>query len=159
MLDGLAEVAAAFGNHVEAARLLGVSTRIRDDGGLLVWPSHRAEAADLHDRVCAALGAEAFGQAVAEGRAMAVDEAVAYVRRARGARDRPRAGWDSLTPTELEVVRQVAGGLTNPEIAARMFVSRGTVKNHLSHVYAKLGVKNRSELAAAAARRSDAKLP
>ena len=155
-LDGLSAAAEGLGNHVEAARLLGASTRIRDEGGLLVWPSHRAEDADLSDRVCAALGAEAFGQAVTEGRVMPVDEVIAYVRRARGVRDRPRAGWDSLTPTEHEVVRQVADGLTNPEIAVRMFVSRGTVKNHLSHVYAKLGVKNRSELAAAAVRRSEA---
>jgi len=158
-LDGLAEAAEGLGNHVEAARLLGASMRIRDEGGLLVWPSHRAEDTDLHDRVCAALGVEAFQQAVAEGRAMPVDEAVAYVRRTRGVRDRPRAGWDSLTPTELEVVQQVVDGLTNPEIATRLFVSRGTVKNHLSHIYAKLGIKNRSELAVAAARRSEPQLP
>jgi DNA-binding CsgD family transcriptional regulator/tetratricopeptide (TPR) repeat protein len=158
-LDGLAEAAEGLGNHVEAARLLGSSTRIRDEGGLLVWPSHRAVDADLRERVSAALGGEGFQRAVAEGRGMPVDEVVAYVRRARGVRDRPRAGWESLTPTEHEVVRQVAGGLTNPEIAARMFVSRGTVKNHLSHVYTKLGVKNRSELAAAATRRSDLPTP
>jgi predicted ATPase/DNA-binding CsgD family transcriptional regulator len=158
-LDGLAAAAEGLGNHVEAARLLGAAMHIRAEGGLLVWPSHRAAAADLRDRVCAALGVEAFGRAVTEGRVMPVDEVVAYVRRARGARDRPRAGWDSLTPTEHEVVRQVADGLTNPEIAARMFVSRGTVKNHLSHVYAKLGVKSRSELAAATARRSEPQTP
>ena len=38
-------------------------------------------------------------------------------------------------------------GLTNPEIGARLFMSRSTVKTHLSHVYAKLGVANRTELA------------
>jgi DNA-binding NarL/FixJ family response regulator len=40
-----------------------------------------------------------------------------------------------------------ADGLTNPEIGARLFMSRSTVKTHLSHVYAKLGVANRTELA------------
>jgi DNA-binding NarL/FixJ family response regulator len=41
----------------------------------------------------------------------------------------------------------VADGLNNPEIGSRLFMSRGTVKTHLSHVYAKLGVANRTELA------------
>lgn len=49
---------------------------------------------------------------------------------------------------------QLAGqGLSNPEIAKRMFVSRGTVKIHLSHIYAKLDIRNRSELAVLAAKR------
>ncbi len=44
---------------------------------------------------------------------MGTDEAVGYARRARGERKRPSRGWDSLTPTELEVVRHVAAGLSN----------------------------------------------
>ena len=68
-------------------------------------------------------------------------------------RKRPAGGWESLTPTELQVVELAAQGLTNPEIARRMFISRGTVKVHLSHVYAKLNLRNRSELATRAARR------
>jgi DNA-binding CsgD family transcriptional regulator len=42
----------------------------------------------------------------------------------------------------------VAAGLTNPQIAERLLMARSTVKTHLSHVYAKLGVRNRSQLAA-----------
>ena len=86
-------------------------------------------------------------------RALEPDAAVAWVRRARGERKRPRHGWESLTPTELEIVRQAAAGLTNPQIAERLFVARATVKTHLSHIYAKLGVRNRSQLAAHAAGR------
>jgi DNA-binding CsgD family transcriptional regulator len=43
--------------------------------------------------------------------------------------------------------------MTNPQIAEKLFVSRSTVKTHLSHVFAKLGVSTRSELAGIAARR------
>jgi DNA-binding CsgD family transcriptional regulator len=50
------------------------------------------------------------------------------------------------------VVRLAAAGLTNPAIGERLFISRGTVKTHLLHVFAKLGVRTRAELAAAAIR-------
>jgi DNA-binding CsgD family transcriptional regulator len=76
-----------------------------------------------------------------------LDEAVAYARRTRGARGRPSSGWASLTPTEQQVVALAVEGLSNPEIAERLFMSRGTVKTHLAHVYAKLNVSNRTELA------------
>ena len=79
---------------------------------------------------------------------------MAPARRAgRTPRRRPSSGWDSLTPTELRIVALTAGGLTNPQIAERMFVARGTVKVHLSHVFAKLGVSTRAELAAQATKR------
>ncbi|MFC4910262.1 helix-turn-helix transcriptional regulator [Actinomadura gamaensis] len=77
-------------------------------------------------------------------------EAVESVHRMRGRRGRPSSGWASLTPAELSVVQLAAEGLSNPEIGERLFMSRGTVKTHLSHVYAKLGVANRTELAALA---------
>jgi DNA-binding CsgD family transcriptional regulator len=67
-------------------------------------------------------------------------------------------GWERLTPTELKVVGHAAAGLTNPEIGERMSIARGTVKVHLSNVYAKLGVKNRTQLASEAARRLLAEL-
>lgn len=59
----------------------------------------------------------------------------------------------SLTPTELDVVRLVSQGLNNPEIGTRLLMSRGTVKTHLAHVCAKLGIANRTELATVAAAR------
>lgn len=52
----------------------------------------------------------------------------------------------SLTPRELEVVRMVAQGLRNREIAERLFISEGTVKIHLHNTYDKLGVDGRLEL-------------
>ena len=82
-----------------------------------------------------------------DGPAPTMDEAIALVQRARGPRRRPTSGWDSLTPTERSVVELAALGLTNPEIGTRLYIGRGTVKTHLAHVYAKLGVANRTELA------------
>ena len=99
------------------------------------------------------LGDEAAATAWADGERLAWDKAVAWARRARGTRKRPSAGWASLTPTELEVAAQAAEGLTNPQIGERLLITRGTVKVHLSHIYTKLGLHNRSELAVAFARR------
>jgi DNA-binding CsgD family transcriptional regulator len=84
---------------------------------------------------------------------MSLDEAIEYVRRSRGARQRPSSGWHSLTPTELSVAKLAAAGLNNPEIGAKLFMSRGTVKTHLSHIFTKLGIGNRTELATIAAGR------
>ena len=70
----------------------------------------------------------------------------------RGSRPpRPAVGWPSLTDAELPVVRLAAEGLANTEIATRLFLSRYTVETHLKHVFAKLGVESRAELAALAA--------
>jgi DNA-binding CsgD family transcriptional regulator len=93
----------------------------------------------------------ALAGAWADGTRFGEAGAVGYARRARGRRGRPRAGWDSLTPTEREVVAQVATGRSNAEIGATLLVSPGTVRTHLRSVFAKLGVTSRAELAARAA--------
>ncbi len=68
---------------------------------------------------------------------------------ATGARPRKAvlSGVDSLTPSELRVARMAAGGMTNREIAQGLFVSAKTVETHLRHVYQKLDVAKRTELA------------
>jgi pimeloyl-ACP methyl ester carboxylesterase/DNA-binding CsgD family transcriptional regulator len=67
---------------------------------------------------------------------------------------RPVLGWASLTEAELTVTNLAADGRTNAQIAAALFLSRYTVETHLKHVFAKLGVESRSELAALAAARA-----
>jgi predicted ATPase/class 3 adenylate cyclase/DNA-binding CsgD family transcriptional regulator len=152
-LDALAEIAAGLDNHDEAARLLGAADRARSDFGLVRWGPEQERMDAIAQQLREALGDDTLSVAHAEGEALSLDEAIAYIRRARGERKRPAHGWESLTPTELQVVDLVAEGLTNPQIGERMFISRGTVKVHLSHVFAKLGVTTRSELAAEATRR------
>jgi pimeloyl-ACP methyl ester carboxylesterase/DNA-binding CsgD family transcriptional regulator len=65
-------------------------------------------------------------------------------------RRRPATGWEALTDAERRVAHLVAGGLANREVADRLFLSRYTVETHLKHVFAKLGVSSRAELAALA---------
>ena len=60
--------------------------------------------------------------------------------------DRPPFGWDSLTDTERRVVDLVVAGLTNRQIAARLFLSPHTVAFHLRQVYRKLGIRCRVQL-------------
>jgi len=66
----------------------------------------------------------------------------------RGVRQRPQQGWESLTPTEGTVAHLVAEGLSNPQIAERLFVSRRTVQTHVAHIFTKLDIASRTQLAA-----------
>jgi DNA-binding CsgD family transcriptional regulator len=68
------------------------------------------------------------------------------VRRRLVAAQRPARGWAAMTDSELAVARLVAQGLTNREVAERLFVSHHTVSGHLRHVFAKLDVNSRVEL-------------
>ena len=81
--------------------------------------------------------------------------------RAHGIRRGPHAkhrqahsGWDSLTPTETKVAALVVEGLSNPEIATKLLLSRRTVATHVSHILRKLGVNSRIDIAREAALRS-----
>jgi DNA-binding NarL/FixJ family response regulator len=74
--------------------------------------------------------------------------------RAHGIRRGPRSkhrkaqsGWDSLTPTELKIAGLVGAGLSNPEIASKLLLSRRTVATHVSHILKKLDVHSRTDIA------------
>jgi DNA-binding CsgD family transcriptional regulator len=77
------------------------------------------------------------------------------VGRARSAyRARPVTGWAALTPTEVKVGELVAAGMSNPDIASQLFLSRNTVQTHVSHILAKLGARSRAEIARVALERA-----
>lgn len=77
------------------------------------------------------------------------------IRRQRWSRtDGPASGWASLTGTEQTVADLVAAGLTNRQVAARMFLSPHTVAFHLRHIFQKLEVSSRVELALQLAQRA-----
>ncbi|HEV3166483.1 MAG TPA: LuxR C-terminal-related transcriptional regulator, partial [Isosphaeraceae bacterium] len=99
------------------------------------------------------LGEAEFQRAYEEGTAMSTDYALTYAAKGRGSRHRPATGWASLTPVEQQVVKLVVEGLSNPEIGERLFISRETVKTHLSSIFGKLGVSSRAKLAAQASTR------
>jgi DNA-binding CsgD family transcriptional regulator len=67
---------------------------------------------------------------------------------------RAQSGWDSLTPTETKIAALVEDGLSNPEIAAKLLLSRRTVATHVSHILRKLGVNSRTDIAREAALRT-----
>lgn len=151
-LECLAYVAGDAGSDREAARLFGAADAARLQRGI---PRLKTLDADDERRLAAvreALGESDFQAAWDEGAALTIEETIAYARRGRGERKRPSKGWASLTPTELDVVRLAREGLGNKEIAARLFVSPRTVQAHLSHVYLKLGVSSRVQLAQEASR-------
>jgi len=69
---------------------------------------------------------------------------------------RATSGWDSLTPTEIKIAAFVGEGLSNPEIAAKLLLSRRTIATHVSHILKKLDVKSRIDIAREAALRTAA---
>jgi predicted ATPase/class 3 adenylate cyclase/DNA-binding CsgD family transcriptional regulator len=147
LLECLAGLAADAGSLREAARLFGSADGMRKRTGLVrfkVWDAgYEAAMAAL----CNAMDDTDFDSAWAEGAALSTNEAIAYALRGHTGRKRPASGWASLTPTERDVVRLVAEGLTNKDVAARLFISPRTVQTHLTHIYTKLGVTSRVELA------------
>jgi predicted ATPase/class 3 adenylate cyclase/DNA-binding CsgD family transcriptional regulator len=152
-LESLASLAVAAESWTEAARLYGAAAARRDASGFHRPALDQPRVDDDHTELVAALGHEAYEAALAEGAAMPLEEAAAYATRARGERKRPSTGWESLTPTERQVVGLVAEGLTNADIGRRLFISTGTVKVHVHNIFGKLGITRRAELAARATER------
>ena len=153
ILECLAGLAVDAGSHREAARLFGAADAIRQRIGVRSASRSTTPATKPRwRRFVTRWATRNLNRAWADGAALSTDEAIAYAQRGRGERKRPTSGWASLTPTERDVVRLVSEGLANKDIATRLFVSPRTVQTHLTHVYTKLGLTSRVQLAQEAAR-------
>jgi len=150
----LSEGKAAEDCYHEAIGRLG-RTRRRPDlarahllfGEWLRRERRRGEAREQLRTACQmldAMGMEAFAER-ARRELAAAGETIAK-RIVQPARTRPGQASELLTSQEAQVARLARDGLSNPEIAARLFISVRTVQYHLSKVFAKLGIKSRAEL-------------
>ena len=119
-------------------------------------PTAEQEVTRADSAVASALGADERDRARAEGAALSLEDACDYAARGRGERKRPATGWAALTATEARVAALAAEGLTNAQVGEQLFISRHTVDSHLRHIYAKLGVSTRAELATRVAREDGA---
>jgi non-specific serine/threonine protein kinase len=161
-LTGIGRVAVMQQHLIPAVHLFGVVATIHDAFG-----SRQTHLADARDEsflasLRAALGDEAFDRAWAMGRARPPEHAVVAAgevmreliaaRASAPARAAPRVPA-GLTPRERDVLRLLAEGQTDREIAASLFFGRGTVQSHVGFLFAKLGVNARAEAAAVAVRR------
>lgn len=101
-------------------------------------------------RIAPALRSVMAGVCVMEGEVVSRSVGLRGACRAAGGAGAPgarSAAFTSLTPREYEVVEAVAQGLDNAQVAEHLFMSEGTVRNHISMALAKLGLRNRTQLA------------
>ncbi len=148
-LVGLGEVVSAQRQLAWAAQLWGAAESLRDATGIPIQP---VESADYERAVSATrvhLGERAFAAAWAQGRSMTPEQALA----AKGQKPAspptttivPMQTYPAgLTAREVEVLRLVASGFTDAQIAEKLILSPRTVHTHISSIYSKLGVTSRS---------------
>jgi DNA-binding CsgD family transcriptional regulator len=164
-IEGLAAVAHGDGHAERAAKLFAIAAVLRNRMGLSWQPFQRETYEPLVTAARAALGERQFIAAWEAGRAMPLDLAIAFAQDAnmpstgerptaslRSMPRKPERAPGSLSPREIEVVRLVAQGMTNQEIAATLNLSTRTVVNHVANVMSKLGVESRTAVATWAVR-------
>jgi predicted ATPase/DNA-binding CsgD family transcriptional regulator len=156
-LEGLASVIAAQGEFAWAAQLWGAAEFLRTAIEIPLPPIERADyeraVAAAHDQ----LGERAFATRWAEGRSMTPEQALAAQGRtipppATTSASPPFTHPAGLTAREVEVLRLVARGLTNTQIAQELVLSEKTVATHLTHIFNKTNSENRAAAAAFAIR-------
>jgi DNA-binding CsgD family transcriptional regulator len=156
-LEGLACDAGAKGEAEKAARLFGAAQVLREAWGVPLEPALRPLEEPFLVGARSQLDESAWTEAWEEGRAMSMEAAFEYAL----SEEEPSTITSSaapteqlstpvsehpagLTPREVEVLRLVAEGLTNPQVAQKLFLSPRTVQRHLNSVYRKLGVNSRT---------------
>lgn len=146
-MEAISGILITKGKSEDAARIVAFVDQAREDIRLMRGDAEEVEHHSLIGRLETALGEKPHSELRRSASQADLLEIIGLISRMRGKRARPLMGWNSLTPTERRVVALATDGLSNPEIAERMFIARGTVKVHLSHIYEKLDVKSRTQLA------------
>ena len=153
-LDSLGRVAIAEGRGERAALLLGAAEGIWDAVGMSETGNPFAFAPSRSDGLQQArklLGKQRFRELFRRGSQLSLDESVPFALEADADADQPPPAPvepSPLTRRELEVADLVADGLSNPEIAARLFISVRTAQGHVENILRKLGFNSRSLIAA-----------
>jgi predicted ATPase/DNA-binding CsgD family transcriptional regulator len=146
-LGGFAGLAAKTGRPRLALRLAGAGDAYRDANKFSL-PEPIGEIVDRWLAPARARAGRAAGRLLAEGRRLSPEEAVGLAL-ANEPDDAPvRGSRPALTRRETEVAALAASGLTNRDIAARLFLSVRTVEVHVDHILTKLGFRTRTQLAA-----------
>jgi DNA-binding CsgD family transcriptional regulator len=143
---------AAADRYGDASRPLFSARALEAAAGEFVAAGDRGQARAAFTRaveIYASLGAAAD-----VARLQAMFRAHGIRRGPRSKHRQARSGWDSLTPAETKIAGLVEDGLSNPEIAARLLLSRRTIATHVSHILKKLGVHSRTDIARESALRT-----
>jgi non-specific serine/threonine protein kinase len=159
-LEGIATIAAGRGDARSAARLFATAEALREVIGKPVTPLDRGRYERAIAGVRATLSESEFATAWDEGLALPLDQALAVVDQVLATTGSPPlaipaeaagppapAAAVGLTEREVDVLRLLVAGQSNPEIAAALFISRGTVRTHVSNILGKLGARSRTEAA------------
>ena len=152
-LEGLAWLAGSSGQFERAAMLLGASAALREELASELLPYGQAHHEACESAVRDGLGEARYRGCREQGYALSREKVVtaaledALPADGRAAPAGARHDTDELSERELEVAGLVAKGMSNPAIAADLFVSVATVKTHVSHILSKLGLESRVQLA------------
>jgi DNA-binding CsgD family transcriptional regulator len=155
-LGCFAYIAAIAGDHLRAARLARAASRLIRAQRAPVIPIFEPVLERASEMARQALAPEAFASAEAAGLAMSLDDIIEEARVVEApAGGAPPWGaqvgvFAALTPAEAQVLRLLTTGRTTREIAEELVVAVSTVDRHLTHIYDKLGVRNRAEAIALA---------
>jgi non-specific serine/threonine protein kinase len=162
-LEGFATAAAAKRQARQAARLLGAAAALREMTGASLPRPDREQLEGVRRRVEKQLSPQALEREHARGRALVSDRPADYALLLDAdadftAAERRRTAAPLLSNRERQVAVLVAQGLTNREIAETLSLTRRTIGTHLEHIFAKLGVQARAEVAVWITRESEPQL-
>ncbi len=161
LVGGAALVKERVGDHEGAVRLIGAEDAFRERAGTARAYLERREIDRALENARSLLGEKIFASTLAAGRLLswevAVAEAVATFTEAEtgsasGNKWSPSVSGPSLTPREVDVLRLLVTGNSNPEIADLLYISPHTARTHVTNILAKLGVATRTAAAAIAVR-------